>query len=201
MLTNNLMPSKSPSLSLRNVIQEIIWFSETCSGTLHVKYDWREMLQLWFFVDIDNLSNLLIEAAWVDCGTLKTFPEFVSVLFFNLVDGYHLKSGLYFISAKSRFPTTFALWLQRALCGKSQKDSACQKDIYIIFFLLCRRRLIAHNWSRTCSISQQHMMTSANGKIFRVTGLLCGVFIGHRWIPRTKASDAEQWCFLWSAPE
>ena len=24
--------------------------------------------------------------------------------------------------------------------------------------------------------------------------------IGHRWIPRTKASDAELWCFLWSTP-
>ena len=24
---------------------------------------------------------------------------------------------------------------------------------------------------------------------------------GHRWIPCTKASDAELWCFLWSAPE
>ena len=26
---------------------------------------------------------------------------------------------------------------------------------------------------------------------FRVTGLLCGEFTGHRWIPRSKASDAE----------
>ena len=43
------------------------------------------------------------------------------------------------------------------------------------------------------------MMTSSNGNIFRVTGLLCGEFTGHRWIPRTKASDAELWCFLWSA--
>ena len=25
---------------------------------------------------------------------------------------------------------------------------------------------------------------------------LCGEFIGHRWIPRTKASDAEPWSFL-----
>ena len=41
------------------------------------------------------------------------------------------------------------------------------------------------------------MMTSSNGSIFRVTGLLCG----HRWIPRTKASDTELWYFLWSAPE
>ena len=24
---------------------------------------------------------------------------------------------------------------------------------------------------------------------------------GSRWIPRTKASDVEFWCFLWSAPE
>ena len=35
---------------------------------------------------------------------------------------------------------------------------------------------------------------------FRITGPLWGEFIGHRWIPRTKASDAELWFFLWSAP-
>ena len=34
-------------------------------------------------------------------------------------------------------------------------------------------------------------MTSSNGNIFRVTGLLCGKFTGDRWIPRTKVSDAE----------
>ena len=39
------------------------------------------------------------------------------------------------------------------------------------------------------------MMTSSNGNIFRVTGHLCGKFLGHRWIPRTKASDAELWVF------
>ena len=45
------------------------------------------------------------------------------------------------------------------------------------------------------------MIASSNGIIFRVTGHLCGEFTGHRWIPRTKASDAELWCFLWSASE
>ena len=45
------------------------------------------------------------------------------------------------------------------------------------------------------------MMTSSNENIFRVTGHLCGEFTGHRWIPLTKAIDAEFWCFLWSAPE
>ena len=43
-----------------------------------------------------------------------------------------------------------------------------------------------------------HMMTPSNGNIFRVTDPLCGEFNGHRWIPRTKASDAELWCFLWT---
>ena len=45
------------------------------------------------------------------------------------------------------------------------------------------------------------MMAPLNGNIFRVTGHLCGEFTGPRWIPRTKASVAELWCFLWSAPE
>ena len=43
------------------------------------------------------------------------------------------------------------------------------------------------------------MLTSSNGNIFRVTGYLCEEFTGHRWIPRIKVSDAELWCFLWSA--
>ena len=30
--------------------------------------------------------------------------------------------------------------------------------------------------------------------------LLCGEFAGHRWTPRTKASNAQLWCFLWSVP-
>ena len=45
------------------------------------------------------------------------------------------------------------------------------------------------------------MMTSSNGNIFRATGHLCGEFTGPRWLPYTKASDAELWCFLWSASE
>ena len=43
-------------------------------------------------------------------------------------------------------------------------------------------------------------MTSSNGNSFRVASPLCGEFTDHRWIPLTKASDAELWCFLWSAP-
>ena len=56
----------------------------------------------------------------------------------------------------------------------------------------------------TCASFQYYwsfvMTTSSNGNTFRVTDPLCGEFIGHRWIPLTKASDAELWYFLWSAP-
>ena len=38
---------------------------------------------------------------------------------------------------------------------------------------------------------ERRMMTSSNGNIFRVTGHLCVKFTGPRWIPHTKASDAE----------
>ena len=61
----------------------------------------------------------------------------------------------------------------------SHKDLLCGKCFYFVTF----------------------MMTSSNGSIFRVTGHLCGEFTGDRWISRTKANDAELWCFLWSAPE
>ena len=39
-------------------------------------------------------------------------------------------------------------------------------------------------------IAIDNMMTSSNGNIFRVSGLLCGEFTGPRWIPCTRASDA-----------
>ena len=44
------------------------------------------------------------------------------------------------------------------------------------------------------------MMMSSNGNLSRVTGPLCGEFTDHRWIPLTKASDAELWRFLSSVP-
>ena len=41
------------------------------------------------------------------------------------------------------------------------------------------------------------MMTSSNGNIFRVTDSLWGEFAGHRWVPLTKASNADLWCFFY----
>ena len=51
------------------------------------------------------------------------------------------------------------------------------------------------------SVVTWDIMTSSNTNIFRVTGPLWGESTGHRWIPHTKASDEELWCFIWSASE
>ena len=52
-----------------------------------------------------------------------------------------------------------------------------------------------------CGYISGTMMTSSNGNIYCVTGLLWGESTGERWIPLKKTSDAEFWCFHWSAPE
>ena len=60
--------------------------------------------------------------------------------------------------------------------------------------------ICSHEHKRLCICGQIHyafMMTSSNKNIFRVTGPLCGEFTGHRWIPLTKASDAELWFAPW----
>ena len=75
-------------------------------------------------------------------------------------------------------------------------DNFCGYVIYT-----CYRWLRVCKSSLSVSTTSVNMMTSSNENIFRVTGPLCGEFTGHRWIPRTKASDAELWCCLWSACE
>ena len=54
----------------------------------------------------------------------------------------------------------------------------------------CRgNKWLSHRWHY--AKLARSMITSSNGNIFRFTGHLCGEFTSHRWIPFTKASDAE----------
>ena len=50
-----------------------------------------------------------------------------------------------------------------------------------------------YNWWHLSSVT---MMMSSNGNNFRVNDHLCKEFTGPRWIPHTKASDTELWCFF-----
>ena len=55
-------------------------------------------------------------------------------------------------------------------------------------FSMCKLRNTVHT-----------MMTSTNGNISALP--LWGESTGRRWIPLTKAGDAELWGFRWYAPE
>ena len=73
------------------------------------------------------------------------------------------------------------------------------------YFCSADENQITYHWY-SCSLediiySGYGMMTSSNGNSFRVTGPYCWEFTCRWWIPLTKASDAELWCFLWSVPE
>ena len=61
------------------------------------------------------------------------------------------------------------------------------------------------HWQRQCWVATvataAPLMTSSDGNISCVIGPLCEEFIGHRWIPLTKASDAVLRYFFSSAPE
>ena len=77
-----------------------------------------------------------------------------------------------------------------------------------VFLVLCLNKKLLNKrskkWIKISLVSFDVavvLMTSSNENISRVTGHLCGEFTFHRWIPRTKTSDAEFWCFLWSGHE
>ena len=66
-----------------------------------------------------------------------------------------------------------------------------------VLFSMCGRSMILMEHYEKYFL----IMMSSNGNMFRITGPLWGEFTGHRWIPLTKASFAELWCFVWSSPE
>ena len=92
---------------------------------------------------------------------------------------------------------------QNGPCGSFQ----CKDGILIVQeFTVWRWNTLVSILSSQCDLLHLEdsifiMMTSSNGNIFRVTGLCEGESTGHRWIPLAKGSDAELWCFHWSAPE
>ena len=77
----------------------------------------------------------------------------------------------------------------------------CLEVIYERSYFTCAHIASDIFYISSLIYKQHHMMTSWNGNSFRVTESLWVEFTGHRWIPLTKASDAELWCFLGSAPE
>ena len=68
--------------------------------------------------------------------------------------------------------------------GNSTRSNTVLAEV--IGMIYCQGLHVNHLWL--------NIMKSSN--IFRVTGPLWGESTGHRWIPLTKASDAELWFFF-----
>ena len=95
--------------------------------------------------------------------------------------------------------------------GVDYKNCLCsfKTEISGVFIKRCKRfhleqvfsvvKIPQCNW--VPYIQSSTMMTSSNGNIFCITGLLWGESTSYWWVPLTKASDMELWCFLWSEPD
>ena len=62
----------------------------------------------------------------------------------------------------------------------------------------CHAEICIQTWQPLSSLPHVEVIKK---KHFRVSGPFCREFTGHRWIFLTKTSDANPWCFLWSAIE
>ena len=83
-------------------------------------------------------------------------------------------------------------WVQ----SESNLYSICWLDICLCFFtivfLLFFFKMVCNRKRSVNSVlTSKIMKTSSNVNILRVTGHLCTDFTSYRWIPRTKASDAD----------
>ena len=86
-------------------------------------------------------------------------------------------------------------------CSASEAHEAWALDLETIVgyeMTGCTRSMFANRLSYFFDFKGKEI---GMDNIFCVTGPLWGESTGHRWIPLTKANDAELWCLIWSAPE
>ena len=120
----------------------------------------------------------------------------------------YLNAGLYHsLQGKIKMKNQCLTFSMDAVRGAdlTQRDKAIANvDWPVLTKICCFRTSYSFHWrlflEAQLTMSHDGMMTLSNGNIFRVNGPSRGEFTGQQWIPLTKASDAELWCFLWSAP-
>ena len=120
----------------------------------------------------------------------QTFTQVLTISLFVMVSLNHLNICL---DLETYYVRCQFLWPSDAYLRQKNRPSL----VHIMSCFL----FVTHLNQQWKMFLEWYMMTSSNGNIFRVTGHLCGEFTGPRWILHTKASDAELWCLLWSAPE
>ena len=104
------------------------------------------------------------------------------------------KKVLYLIQITLKLLILSQNWFRCRLVAEQATSSPPQilSNFLIILIIILWHTFIA---ALMCQAWWRHQMET-----FSALLALCGESTAHRWIPRTKASDAELWCFLWSAP-
>ena len=60
---------------------------------------------------------------------------------------------------------------------------------------------LVQDWSISIANHYSDVIMGAMASQITSVSIVWWEFTGHRWIPLTRASDADLWRFLWSAPE
>ena len=149
---------------------------------------WHSLVILQFYRECPN-------HLWVWKSYLKNYYHIclwsISEINCHLVEDWVLPKDWTISAPRSNSSSNVPLWQM----PPSSITTTCRNDSSLLF------NIVLYKQSDHLLSFSSKIMTSTNGSIFCVTSHLRGEFTGHRWIPRTKASDAELWCFLWSAPE
>ena len=123
---------------------------------------------------------------WAFCGV---FSMVLALCYAELGTAIPVAGGdyAYIQTLLGPFPAFLCLWMLVVLVAPA---AATIMGLAVAEYLAGMLDLDCHTWIvllvaflTMC----KYMMTSSNGNIFRVTGHLCGEFIGPRWIPNTKA--------------
>ena len=179
---------------------------------MQVVHTWNDILQMnwmavyivcsiyeWFLFDRRGKLLYFLKEVWIISLTKKVVYAEINRRDINA----NMNKLFAYIFAKSvddarnwRWPE---IWIMIEMimnvfsCWCPYTVAACYVEmIYVTYNPTLRIYHCSHRYN---------MMTSSNGIIFRVAGPLCRELTGHQWIPLTKASDAEFWCFLLCAPE
>ena len=138
------------------------------------------------------------------CGSSKTSKDFLNrgSFFLRLNRSSESKVVSKILSlthVSNQYMQEQSLWTRKVSCDHQdiRKQRGCLYTVYVVFHIYAVNSVVNTVIIVIMTTWWRHQMET----FVSVTGHLCGDFTGPWWIPRTKVSDAELWCFLWSASE
>ena len=162
------------------VVQTTFWnaLSWTKIYEFRLRFHWKLFLRFDIYIYIERERERLMNLPFGECHRTSLMDSQ------HWISWWRRQATSHYLS--QHWPISFSPLA--SLCHELRRNYGSIRN----YATICRVSLVSQ-----MGVCYDVMMTSSNGNIFRVTGHLCGEFTG----PRTKASDAEVWCFLWSAPE